>query len=80
MFDHFVELAPKGLDKSETTKFDKALNSGKVYKESGPFSSFSIANLIQVTLHKNCTKNFPLRISLVNVTKSAGNCRFGHIY
>ena len=25
-------------------------------------------------------KSFPLRISLVNVTKSTGNCGFGHIY
>ena len=25
-------------------------------------------------------KSFPLRISSVNVTKSAGNCGFGHIY
>ena len=24
--------------------------------------------------------SFPLRISSVNVTKSTGNCRFGHIY
>ena len=24
--------------------------------------------------------SFPLRIALVNVTKSAGNCRFGHMY
>ena len=24
--------------------------------------------------------SFPLRISLVNVTKFAGNCGFGHIY
>ena len=30
------------------------------------------------TLHKK--QSFPLRISSVNVTKSAGNCRFGHIY
>ena len=29
-------------------------------------------------LHKKWS--FPLRISSVNVTKSAGNCRFGHIY
>ena len=29
-------------------------------------------------LHKKCS--FPLRISPVNVTKSAGNCGFGHIY
>ena len=29
-------------------------------------------------LHKKLS--FPLRISLVNVTKSAGNCGFGHIY
>ena len=30
----------------------------------------------------HCTKkwSFPLRISSVNVTKSAGNCGFGHIY
>ena len=30
------------------------------------------------TLHKKWS--FPLRISSVNVTKSAGNCEFGHIY
>ena len=30
------------------------------------------------TLHKNWS--FPLRILSVNVTKSAGNCGFGHIY
>ena len=29
-------------------------------------------------LHKKIS--FPLRISSVNVTKSAGNCGFGHIY
>ena len=28
-----------------------------------------------------CTKNvFQFRIYSVNITKSAGNCRFGHIY
>ena len=32
----------------------------------------------EVLLHKKW--NFPLRISSVNVTKSAGNCGFGHIY
>ena len=32
---------------------------------------------IQVSLHKKWS--FPLRISLVNVTKSAENCGFGHI-
>ena len=31
-----------------------------------------------ITLHKKW--NFPLRISLVNVTKSAVSCGFGHIY
>ena len=30
------------------------------------------------TLHKKWS--FPLRISSVNVTKSEGNCGFGHIY
>ena len=30
------------------------------------------------TLHKN--RSFPLKISPVNVTRSAGNCGFGHIY
>ena len=34
--------------------------------------------LAQFTLHK--TWSFPLRIFSVNVTKSAGNCRFGYIY
>ena len=31
-----------------------------------------------VSLHKKWS--FPLRISSANVTKSAGNCLFGHIY
>ena len=31
-----------------------------------------------LTLHKK--RSFPLRIFSVNVTKSAENCRFGHIY
>ena len=31
-----------------------------------------------LTLHKKII--FPLRISSVNVTKSAENCGFGHIY
>ena len=34
--------------------------------------------LIDLSLHKKWS--FPLRISTVNVTKSAGNCGFGHIY
>ena len=33
---------------------------------------------IDVTLHKK--SSFPFRISSVNVTKSAGNCGFRHIY
>ena len=33
---------------------------------------------VQKTLHKKWS--FPLRISWVNVTKSAVSCRFGHIY
>ena len=33
---------------------------------------------IILALHKKWS--FPLRISSVNVTKSAGNCGFGHIY
>ena len=32
----------------------------------------------QYTLHKK--RSFPFKISSVNVTKSTGNCRFGHIY
>ena len=34
--------------------------------------------IIQLTLHKKWS--FPLTISSVNVTTSAGNCGFGHIY
>ena len=30
------------------------------------------------SLHKKCS--FPLRISSANVTKTTGNCGFGHIY
>ena len=38
----------------------------------------SVSNLVYGTLHKKCS--FPLWIYSVNVTKSAGNCGFGHIY
>ena len=39
----------------------------------------SFMNLIEyATLHKKWS--FPLSISPVNVTKSAGDCRFGYIY
>ena len=37
-----------------------------------------LSNSFYITLHKKWS--FPLRISSVNVTKSAGNCGFGHIY
>ena len=33
---------------------------------------------VLIAMHKN--RSFPLRISSVNVNKSAGNCGFGHIY
>ena len=33
---------------------------------------------VNLTLHKKWS--FPLKISSLNVTKSAGNCGFGHIY
>ena len=38
----------------------------------------SLSTLISSTLHKKWS--FPLRISSVNVTKSAGNSGYGHIY
>ena len=34
--------------------------------------------LFQFSMHRKW--NFPLRIASVNMTKSAGNCGFGHIY
>ena len=39
-------------------------------------------NIIHETFRRieHFTKSFLLTVSLVNVTKSAGNCRFGHIY
>ena len=33
---------------------------------------------LKIALHRKWS--FPLRISSVNVTKSAGSCGFGHIY
>ena len=47
------------------------------------FESLLILNTEQqhiknITLHKK--RSFPLRISSVTVTKSPGNCGFGHIY
>ena len=38
----------------------------------------AIANYSSASLHKRW--NFPLRISSVHMTKSVGNCGFGHIY
>ena len=35
-------------------------------------------SILDITMHKKWS--FPLRISSVNVTKSAVSCRFGHIY
>ena len=37
-----------------------------------------VTKALVLTLYKKWS--FPLRISSVNVTKSAGNCGFGHIY
>ena len=42
------------------------------------FTLSSYAANLAITLHKKWS--FPLRISSVNVTKSAGNCGFGPIY
>ena len=33
---------------------------------------------MKMSMHKNLS--FPLRISLVNATKSEENCGFGHVY
>ena len=40
--------------------------------------SFKFGRLLEGTLHTKWT--FLLRTSSLNVTKSAGNCGFGHIY
>ena len=40
--------------------------------------TWSVAWYISNTLHKKWS--FTLSISSTNVTKSAGNCGFGHIY
>ena len=42
------------------------------------FTVERLAASIYFSQHKKWS--FPLRISLVNVTKSVGNCWFGHIY
>ena len=42
------------------------------------FKQISVDTYTENTLHKKWS--FPLRISSVNVTKSAGTCGFGHIY
>ena len=43
------------------------------------FANFlRVSSFTEHPLHKKWS--FPLRISSVNVTKSAGNCAFGHVY
>ena len=42
------------------------------------FSKNTCSSISVTSLQKK--RNFPLRISPVNVTKSAGNCGVGHIY
>ena len=52
---------------------DKQLNKGNPSIYLGVISFYKM-----YWLQKNLS--FPLRISSVNVTKTAGNCGFGHIY
>ena len=42
------------------------------------FAALLMSDIPFQSLHKKLSS--PLRISSVNVIKSAGNCRFGHIY
>ena len=71
-------LASKYLSRTKNTNISMNLTSC--------FSTVRVASNLQAhlvslsdfTLHK--IASFPLRIPLVNVTKSAGNCGFGHIY
>ena len=51
----------------------------KVPAQPPPIYRFPVAKIL-FTVQKVFHKSFPLRISSVNVTKSAGNCGFGHIY
>ena len=48
------------------------------HQETFDFLRFSRDVNENIALHKK--RSFPLRISSVNVTKSAGKCGFGHIY
>ena len=70
----------KGSVRKQTVKSKICLNFFSDYainniSNANPLTDFS-ENII-FSLHKKC---FPLRISSVNVTKSAGNCGFGQIY
>ena len=46
------------------------------------YNSFTMTHLkiIEMPFELNRILSFPLRISSVNVTISAGNCEFDHIY
>ena len=54
----------------------------RLFRNLGYFSAFFVIMFVEYfarfTLHKKWI--FPLRISSVNVTKSTGNCGFGHIF
>ena len=54
----------------------------RLFQNLGYFSAFCVIMFVEYflrfTLHKKWI--FPLRISSVNVTKSTGNCGFGHIF
>ena len=54
----------------------KLFNSNRLY-----FNTLNgYINSIRIYMYLyHCTKSFPLTISSVNVTKSAGNCGFGHV-
>ena len=67
------------ITKCETlTLLDKLVNLKELNKDETT-SLYSIKDRLEII---HCTKNevFHLRISSVNVAKSAGNCGFGHIY
>ena len=44
------------------------------------YADYINSNILKAIFHKFYLVHLGFRISSVNVTKSAGNCGFGHIY
>ena len=75
LFDHLLIAPPGGSDNSICI----TLGTSRIFNVC-IYVIMSHLVLLHTYCHTDKLRNFPLRISSINVTKSTENCRSGHIY